>query len=319
MSKRPRSDGGSSSGPEDDPDDEPAASQDFPAGMGPGLEEEEDGEDLIGDDMGADYRALGAMDEYEADGLDEAEYGDMDARARADAEAILEARDRRERSSRMPQALLTSDDDEGGEERPARRRRRQRGEMADDGADADEAMFEEAFADDDVSGLNLEDYNVPLTEWISKDTVGDEIKRRFRQFLRTFQGRGAVAAGDNSNPVYANKVQQMCANNEESLEVSYLDMSHAVPILAIWVADCPREMLKLLDEAAMDSAPPRSCVHARSLFPHRTESFLLSGNSCANHVPRLRFNPSDRPCPYHRPANRGPHSRPAAGACRLPR
>ena len=251
MSKRPRSDGGSSSGPEDDPDDEPAASQDFPAGMGPGLEEEEDGEDLIGDDMGADYRALGAMDEYEADGLDEAEYGDMDARARADAEAILEARDRRERSSRMPQALLTSDDDEGGEERPARRRRRQRGEMADDGADADEAMFEEAFADDDVSGLNLEDYNVPLTEWISKDTVGDEIKRRFRQFLRTFQGRGAVAAGDNSNPVYANKVQQMCANNEESLEVSYLDMSHAVPILAIWVADCPREMLKLLDEAAM--------------------------------------------------------------------
>ena len=250
MSKRPRSDGGSSSGPEDDPDDEPAASQDFPAGMGPGLEEEEDGEDLIGDDMGADYRALGAMDEYEADGLDEAEYGDMDARARADAEAILEARDRRERSSRMPQALLTSDD-EGGEERPARRRRRQRGEMADDGADADEAMFEEAFADDDVSGLNLEDYNVPLTEWISKDTVGDEIKRRFRQFLRTFQGRGAVAAGDNSNPVYANKVQQMCANNEESLEVSYLDMSHAVPILAIWVADCPREMLKLLDEAAM--------------------------------------------------------------------
>ena len=54
MPKRPRSDGGSSSGPEDDPDDEPAASQDFPAGMGPGLEEEDDGEDLIGDDMGAD-------------------------------------------------------------------------------------------------------------------------------------------------------------------------------------------------------------------------------------------------------------------------
>ena len=56
------------------------------------------------------------------------------------------------------------------------------------------SILYEAFADDDVSGLNLEDYNVPLTEWISKDTVGDEIKWRFRQFLRTFQGRGAVAA-----------------------------------------------------------------------------------------------------------------------------
>ena len=91
MSKRPRSDGGSSSGPEDDPDDEPAASQDFPAGMGPGLEEEEDGEDLIGDGMEADYRPMGALDEYEADGLDFHDYEDMGFDVRAAAEAALDA------------------------------------------------------------------------------------------------------------------------------------------------------------------------------------------------------------------------------------
>ena len=46
----------------------------------------------------------------------------------------------------------------------------------------------------------------------------------------------------------------MCAANKESLEVSYLHLSQSVPILAIWVADCPKEMFKLLDEAAMEVA-----------------------------------------------------------------
>ena len=47
------------------------------------LDEEDDGEDLIGDGMEADYRPMGALDEYEADGLDFNEYEGMDFGARA--------------------------------------------------------------------------------------------------------------------------------------------------------------------------------------------------------------------------------------------
>ena len=44
----------------------------------------------------------------------------------------------------------------------------------------------------------------------------------------------------------------MCASNGESLKVSYLHLSHNVPILAIWVADVPTLMLELLDAAALE-------------------------------------------------------------------
>ena len=52
----------------------------------------------------------------------------------------------------------------------------------------------------------------------------------------------------------------MCSNNLESLHVCYQHLAGSVPILAIWVADAPREMLELLDSAAMDVV--------RIMFPH---------------------------------------------------
>ena len=91
--------------------------------------------------------------------------------------------------------------------------------------------------------INLEDYQCPLAEWIASQPVGDEVRRRFRRFLLDAETGAA----------YADKVRRMCAANSESLEVNYHHLSQAVPILAIWVADAPKEMLKLLDEAAMDT------------------------------------------------------------------
>ena len=117
-------------------------------------DEEDEGEELIGDDMEADYRPMGALDEYEQDGLDENEYGDMGAGARAAAEEALEARDAKEHQSRMPAALLTSDDD-GEERRPTRRRRRDADEHEGDEMDDDGGV--PGFFDDDDGGTELED------------------------------------------------------------------------------------------------------------------------------------------------------------------
>jgi DNA replication licensing factor MCM2 len=42
----------------------------------------------------------------------------------------------------------------------------------------------------------------------------------------------------------------MCANNLASFEVSYQSLSSDVPILAIWVADAPRDIIEIFDEVA---------------------------------------------------------------------
>jgi len=114
-----------------------------PPAAGANVEEEEDGEELIGEDMGADYRAMGALDEYEEDGIDENEYGGMDARARAAADAELEARDGRERTSRMPAAFGADDDEDEGEARPRRRRREEPEEAETGDAVLDQLLDEE--------------------------------------------------------------------------------------------------------------------------------------------------------------------------------
>jgi DNA replication licensing factor MCM2 len=48
--------------------------------------------------------------------------------------------------------------------------------------------------------------------------------------------------------VYPQKVKAMCASNLSSLEVSYVDIGDCSPILAIWLADVPRDILKIFDE-----------------------------------------------------------------------
>ena len=71
---------------------DPAANDDAAPYIGGAAtpDEEEDGEDLIGDGMEADYRPMGALDQYEEDGLDFHEYDDMDFSARQAAEAALD-------------------------------------------------------------------------------------------------------------------------------------------------------------------------------------------------------------------------------------
>ncbi|KAL1506921.1 hypothetical protein AB1Y20_007785 [Prymnesium parvum] len=249
---------GSPDSPEPENEDGVGLSPEDNPNVAMGADEEDDGEDLLGEDMMADYRRIDALDAYEEDGLDDNDYGDIDFDARAAAEAALEERDLRERASRIPAALLASDDED--DERPERRRARRRQE-AEDGAEEDPAAGIEELLDDDESGINLEDYHGPLAEWITSPAVSEEIKRRFRRFLTKHDGSGAEQ--NHAPSRYAERVRAMCAANSQSLEVSYLHLSHAVPILAIWVADCPKEMLQLLSEAAMEAV--------RIMFPNYRE------------------------------------------------
>eukprot|EP00316_Scyphosphaera_apsteinii_P000527 CAMPEP_0119314172 /NCGR_PEP_ID=MMETSP1333-20130426/31965_1 /TAXON_ID=418940 /ORGANISM="Scyphosphaera apsteinii, Strain RCC1455" /LENGTH=910 /DNA_ID=CAMNT_0007319233 /DNA_START=48 /DNA_END=2780 /DNA_ORIENTATION=+ len=207
------------------------------------VDEDDEGEELIGDEMGADYRPMGALDDYEADGLDDADYAPMGAAQRLAAEEEI-ARRQPQTQSRMPKGLLTPEGDED-DERPRRRRREEPAE----GEPAEAAALDDMF-DEDQDHINLEDYNGPLADWIQSSAVSEEVRRRFKRFLVQFDPSQSMESDTKSK--YSQRIRNMCAANEESLEVNYLHLTNYVPILAIWVADAPTEMLSLLDEAAMD-------------------------------------------------------------------
>eukprot|EP00743_Colponemidia_sp_Colp-15_P001012 GILK01001118.1.p1 GENE.GILK01001118.1~~GILK01001118.1.p1 ORF type:complete len:891 (+),score=144.69 GILK01001118.1:49-2721(+) len=202
-------------------------------------EDEGDGEDLLGDAMEEDYKAIPELDVYDDVDMDNQEYDDMDVDTRLRVEAKLARRDREKakREGRLPAALMEDDDDEEESRRKRRRRERQqqRAEAAADGTLEPQ--------DEDDEYYSLEDYKGPVRQWLALERTQREVKRRFRKFLTDFQdAQGRV--------VYAEKIKSMCADNRQSLEISYTHLTQKVPILAIWVADAPAELLKLFDEVA---------------------------------------------------------------------
>jgi len=82
-----------------------------------------------------------------------------------------------------------------------------------------------------IGDINLETMDMPLREWIAQDRTRREIKRRFRNYLE-------------SDESHMTSIRSMCANNLASFEVSYQSLSSDVPILAIWVADAPRDIIE---------------------------------------------------------------------------
>ncbi|KAJ1622196.1 MCM2/3/5 family-domain-containing protein [Pavlovales sp. CCMP2436] len=213
------------------------------AGRGAPLEEEDDGEDLMGDGMAADYRRMGALDEYEEDGIDRADYSDdVDARGAADRE--LAARDATDvyGRSRGPRAFQDSSGDE--DDAFQRRNHRQAAETAEG-----EGLGMDALNAAEVVEPNLDAFDpvkTSLAEWIAQPNISASVKRLFHRFLQTFTVGGTTAGN-----YYVEAVRTMCSHNRESLEVSYRHLSAHAPILAIWLADCPSAMLPLFDEEAM--------------------------------------------------------------------
>lgn len=214
------------------------------------LEEEDDGEDLVGEGMEADYRPMGRLDEYEEDGLDNAEYeDDVDARVRAEAE--LNQRDANEQYGRRraPRALLDSSGDEADE--GFQRRRHQAAQAAEGEALEDDQYFDPTA---DLDNLDAFDPSrMSLEEWIEQPSIQLAVRRLFHRFLSTFDS-SKDASG---NPVpngrpghYLEAVKQMCLNNQEALDVSYPHMSQEVPTLAIWVADSPAMVIPIFNLVA---------------------------------------------------------------------
>lgn len=72
-----------------------------------------------------------------------------------------------------------------------------------------------------------------VRQLLGLDNVKSEVARRFRNFLTSF------VESPNTEMVYHARVNHMCRENRESLEVSYFHMATAIPRVAGWLADCP--------------------------------------------------------------------------------
>ena len=115
------------------------------------------------------------------------------------------------------------------------------GDDFDDEDDLGNVEKEDEYKDID---LNLEAFEVPLREWIAQDRTRREIKKRFKKFLYSFT--------KGSSHIYLPRIKAMCAKNSSSLEVSYVHLGDDVPILAIWLADVPKDMIEIFDEVLED-------------------------------------------------------------------
>ncbi len=129
---------------------------------------------------------------------------------------------------------------------------------------SDSSESEDEF-DDDLDLNQLGD--VPLREFLAETKTRRKIMAKFRKFLATYTGqppdddpnpdedpkaakKRRKKRAKNMIPVYHQRITTMCANNQQSLEVSFLHLSEASPQLAIYLADAPSDLFELLNQVA---------------------------------------------------------------------
>jgi len=216
-------------------------------------DEDEEGEELIGDQMAEDYRAIPELDTYDPAMLadETVAVDELDADGRRAAENLMKKRDmaqRRGRTQGRGRDILDrfADDDEDDEEGDGadlmQRRTRRRAETSAAGDGSADPYME--LGEDEEYIANLEDRKgASLREWVITDLPRKEIHRRFKKFLTSF-------VDENGDNVHAAKIKVMCEKNGESLVISYTHLCQEYPVLAIFVADAPTEVLEIFDKAA---------------------------------------------------------------------
>lgn len=249
----------------EDVDDEVDQDYDYAAPQQQDEEEEEDGEDLM-ENAERDYQRIDALDHYGTEGIDDRNYDLMDMEQRRAAEKELEIRDRQVGRAGRSAGLYSAALDVGETEEDEEARRARRGLFRSDrdggGDDDGDDDGDDETDEEDLDGedpINIEAFDVPLREWIAQERTRREIQRRFRAFLRHFVEGASGERRRRGNGMYEQKIRQMCAANQATLQVSFLHFMESEAIMAYWIVDAPKDMFEVLDEAATR--------HTLRLFP----------------------------------------------------
>lgn len=245
-------------------------------------DDEEEGEDLMGEDMANDYRAIEQLDRYDVDREAEADdVSTMSHGARRQAERELRDRDRRDQQRANPQqrrrlgGMNNEDSDEDEDEAfggAGRRRRRilerHRTQRTQDGATPNEngtplsvshapgATPTISYGAMDMDGDEGMTNDAPvdletlegrdLAEIMRDNSARKEVYRRFVALLRSFTDEKTNAL------LYMDRIRAMAASNGQSLVVNYSHISLTNTTLGVWLADIPTSVLEIFNEAATD-------------------------------------------------------------------
>ncbi|AMD21904.1 HFR049Cp [Eremothecium sinecaudum] len=213
-------------------------------------EEKMDQVDLIDDGMYADYRENRNKDFYETDGIDDKEQEDLSIADRRRVDAQLNERDRL-LSNRT--AFFDEDMESGGAEpeldamgMPVQRRRMRH--------QYDDVEYDDLLSDMDMDPLaeeltleSLSDVKASsYSEWITQPNVSRTIARELKSFILEY-------TDESGKSVYGARIRSLGELNSESLEVNFRHLAESKAVLALFLARCPEEMLKIFDAVAMEA------------------------------------------------------------------
>ncbi|AQZ13633.1 MCM2 (YBL023C) [Zygosaccharomyces parabailii] len=214
------------------------------------LEEQMNEVDLMADDMYGDYEADPTNDRYDDANVDDSQQKELSLAERRRIDAQLNQRDR------LLKNAAYMDDDEDIDPAagqlddmglPIQRRRRRR--QYDD-VDIDDDLLDDMEIDPLTEELTLESLsNVKANsyaEWITQPNVSRTIARELKSFLLEY-------TDETGRSVYGARIRTLGETNSESLEVNYRHLAESKAILALFLAKCPGEMLKIFDLVAMEA------------------------------------------------------------------
>jgi len=220
------------------------------------MEAEEEGEDLMGENMMDDYQDRPELDQYDPTMIDDAVHSPMTLEQRQAAERAMRDRDRQlgqsppARGFPLPSPSPSASPERGGPEDESGRRKRRRTTRSDPSTPGGRSMVDDGYLDEEDVPLSAYDLSFEkLGEGLQVDTrLEGKIKRCFQQFLLKFKSEGQT------EPRYPDLLRKMAEEFQKHLDVSFVHLQQWSPNLALWIAEDPGKILPLLNETLLSEA-----------------------------------------------------------------
>jgi len=209
--------------------------------------EEEEGEDLMGEQMLDDYKEQPELDQYDPSLLDDSDHPRMTTEQRLAAERAMRLRDMEMSPSDrgFPTPSPSASPERDGSE--SRRKRRRTG--GDDPSTPGARSVLDADDEEDVpeSAYDLSKERLGEGMQVEKRLEG-KIRKCFQQFLLKFVPDGQT------EPRYPDHLRKMAEEYQAHLDVSFSHLQQWSPNLALWITEEPSKILPVLNETLLDEA-----------------------------------------------------------------
>lgn len=206
----------------------------------------------LGNTIGQDYEPIPKLDKYEIPEVDFMPYNPLSPETRQKAERAMDLRDKQASMQQMYlkgklahggpifddqsiSSMINNDARIESELKKSRERNYRQIIQPDEDEDDDEP---------DIFN-KLDDMKGNLASWIKDPNTVSYIRKIFRRFLSSY-------CGNNGTLVYERRLNDMCANNRQSMEVDYNHLTNNCPILAYWLFESPTILLPYLNQVVHD-------------------------------------------------------------------